>query len=109
MIGLEDRQALAKDIHAAHTTGARLKPACAIAGIDLRTLQRWKAMDGVIRGDGRPLTVRATPRHALSETERAQVLSLTSRALLRCHQRASSPCWPTTVFIWPANPRSAVC
>ena len=75
MIGLEDRQALVKDIHAAHTTGARLKPACAIAGIDLRTLQRWKAMDGVIRGDGRPLAVRATPRHALSETERAQVLA----------------------------------
>lgn len=76
MIGLEDRQALAKDIHTAHATGARLKPACAIAGIDLRTLQRWKALDGVIRGDGRPLALRTTPRHALSEAERAQVLAV---------------------------------
>ena len=31
MIGLEDRQALARDIHVAHTAGARLKPAFAIA------------------------------------------------------------------------------
>jgi putative transposase len=76
MIGLEDRRALVKDIHAAHTTGARLKPACAIAGIDLRTLQRWKIIDGLVSGDGRPLAMRATPKHALSETERAQVLAV---------------------------------
>ena len=31
MIGLEDRQALARDIDVAHTAGARLKPACEIA------------------------------------------------------------------------------
>jgi len=43
MIGLEDRQALAQDIEAAHSAGARLQPACEIAGIELRTLQRWKA------------------------------------------------------------------
>ena len=73
MIGLEDRQALAKDIRIAHVAGARLMVAC---GIELRTLQRWKALDGVIRGDGRPLAVRTTPRHALSETERAQVLAV---------------------------------
>ena len=40
MIGLEDRQALARDIHVAQAAGARLKPACEIAGINLRTLQR---------------------------------------------------------------------
>ena len=54
MIGLEDRQALARDIHTAHTAGARLKLACETAGIELRTLQRWKAFDGLVRGDGRP-------------------------------------------------------
>jgi hypothetical protein len=43
MIGLEDRQALARDIHTAHTAGARVKPACAIVGIDLRTLERQQA------------------------------------------------------------------
>ncbi len=76
MIGLEDRQALARDIHIAQGAGARLQLACATAGIALRTLQRWKAVDGRVSGDGRPLAVRATPSHALSEAERAQVLAV---------------------------------
>ena len=76
MIGLEDRQALAHNIDVAHSAGARLKPACEIAGIELRTLQRWKACDGVIRGDGRPLAMRETPAHALSEAERAELLAV---------------------------------
>ncbi len=76
MIVLEDRQALARGIDVAHTAGARLKLACETAGIDLRTLQRWKAFDGLVGGDGRPHAVRATPSHALSEVERAQVLAV---------------------------------
>ena len=40
MIGLEDRQTLAPDIHTAHNSGARLHLACEIVGIDTRTLQR---------------------------------------------------------------------
>ena len=76
MIGLEDRQALARDIHTAHTAGARLKPACETAGIDLRTLQRWQATDGIKGGDRRPRAVRPVPSHALSEAERAQVLAV---------------------------------
>jgi transposase InsO family protein len=76
MIGLGDRQALARDIHRAHTAGARLKPACETAGIDLRTLQRWKADAGLVSGDGRPQAVRATPRHALCEAERAHLLAV---------------------------------
>lgn len=76
MIGLEDRQALARDIHAAHMAGARLRLACETAGIDLRTLQRWKAHAGLVAGDGRPQASRPTPAHALSAAERAQVLSV---------------------------------
>jgi len=76
MIGLEDRQDLARDIHTAHTAGARLKLACETAGIELRTLQRWKASTGLVSGDGRPQAVRPTPSHALSEAERAQVLAV---------------------------------
>jgi len=76
MIGLEDRQALARDIDVAHTAGARLKPACAIAGIDLRTLQRWQAADGLVSGDGRPQAVRPVPGHALSDAERAHLLAV---------------------------------
>jgi putative transposase len=74
MIGLEDRQSLSQDIEVAHSAGARLHLACAIAGIDLRTVQRWKAHDGLVAGDGRPQAVRPVPRHALSQAERAELL-----------------------------------
>ena len=76
MIGLEDRQALAQDIAAAHACGARLQPACEIAGIDVRTLQRWKAQQGLTAGDGRPQAVHPTPSHALSPAERAALLAV---------------------------------
>jgi putative transposase len=74
MIGLEDRQSLSRDIDVAHSAGARLKLACEIAGIDVRTLQRWKAHEGLIEGDGRPQAVRPLPSHALSDAERAELL-----------------------------------
>ena len=48
MIGLEDRRSLARDIEAAHQAGARLHLACEIAGIDVRTLQRWKACLSIV-------------------------------------------------------------
>ena len=76
MIGLEDRQALTRDIHAAREAGARLKPACEIAGIDQRTLQRWRATDGLVLGDRRPQALRPVPGHALSESERAQLVAV---------------------------------
>jgi transposase InsO family protein len=74
MIGLEDRRSLAQDIEAAHNAGARLKLACGIAGINERTLQRWKAHEGLVKGDGRPQAVRPMPSHALSPAERAELL-----------------------------------
>ena len=76
MIGLEDRQALAQDIEAMHAAGARLRPTCAIAGIDLRTLQRWKAQQGLTVGDGRPKALRPVPGHALSPAEREALLAV---------------------------------
>lgn len=76
MIGLEDRQAVARDIGVAHRAGARLRLACETAGIDLRTLQRWKARQGLISGDGRPQAVRPVPGHALREDERARLLAV---------------------------------
>lgn len=75
MIGLEDRQALARDIAIAHAAGARRRMASETAGIKLRTLQRWQAA-GEIKPDGRPVAVRAAARHALSEAERTQVLAV---------------------------------
>ena len=41
MTRLEDRQTLAAEIAAASAAGARLAPACSLAGIDVRTFQRW--------------------------------------------------------------------
>ncbi len=46
---------MAQDIKAAQTAGARLQPACEIAGIALRILQLWNAQEGLTAGDGRPL------------------------------------------------------
>ncbi len=76
MIGLEDRQSLSQDIGVAHAAGARLHLACEIAGIDLRTLQRWKAHEGLTAGDGRPQAVRPLPSHALSDAERAELVGV---------------------------------
>lgn len=76
MIGLEDRQRLARDIEAAHRAGARLHQACRIAGIDVRTLQRWKAGEALVSGDRRAQALRPRPAHALSAEERAQLLQV---------------------------------
>jgi putative transposase len=76
MTRLEDRQILLHDIAQARVQGARLAPACALAGIDVRTLQRWQDNDGVPRGDRRPDVGRPVPSHALSETERAQIIAV---------------------------------
>ncbi len=80
MIGLEDRRMLARDIAVAHEAGARLRPACETAGIDVRTLQRWKAADGLLRGDGRPGAAHPVPARALSAVERSEVLRLANEA-----------------------------
>jgi putative transposase len=76
MINLEDRQALALQIDLAQKAGARLRLACETVGIDLRTLQRWKANDGLKTGDGRPHAQRARPRHALSQAERERLIDV---------------------------------
>jgi len=75
MIPLEDRQRIARAVDEAQREGARLKPACETAGIDARTLQRWRA-DGLQRADARPHAVRPIPAHSLSEQERARILQV---------------------------------
>src|SRR4051794_22335376 len=73
----EDRQTLAAEISEACAAGARLAPACRLAGIDLRTFQRWRTgEDGQVRADRRPEAVRPAPQHALSEAERARMVAL---------------------------------
>ena len=53
-----------------------MRLACETAGIKLRTLQRWKAHEGLTAGDGRPHAVSPMPSHALSPAERAQLLAV---------------------------------
>jgi putative transposase len=75
MTRLEDRRILMLEIAQAHAQGARLRPACALAGIDIRTLQRWKA--GIpTQGDRRPDVDRPVPSHALTEDEKARIIEL---------------------------------
>jgi putative transposase len=72
----EDRQTLVVEITSACAAGARLAPACRLAGIDLRTFQRWRAGGGEVTADRRPEAVRPKPAHALSEAERARIIEL---------------------------------
>lgn len=67
---------LARDVEQAQRNGARLRLACEIAGLNARTLQRWKAGAGLQRGDGRPNAVRPAPARALSAAERERVLQV---------------------------------
>ena len=76
MTRLEDRQTLMTEIASACAAGARLAPACGLAGIDLRTFQRWRAGDAEVKADRRPEAVRPRPAHALSEAERARMVAL---------------------------------
>jgi putative transposase len=75
MIRLEDRQNTVQYIEQACRAGARLEPACRVARVDRRTLQRWKAA-GLQRGDGRPQAIRPRPAHALSTEERERIVRI---------------------------------
>jgi len=72
---LEDRQRSIRWIEQAQSEGSRLKSACRVAGIDVRTLQRWKA-GGLTHGDRRSSAVHPRPAHALTDQERDQVLQI---------------------------------
>jgi transposase InsO family protein len=76
MIRLEDRRNFALDIEKARAAGARLDRACEVAGIDVRTLQRWKADDGLALGDRRPDAERPMPPQALTAEERAKIVEV---------------------------------
>jgi putative transposase len=76
MTRLEDRQILVREIEQACAEGAQIAPACALAGIDAGTLRRWKAGDGLRKGDRRPDAARPVPSHALSEAEQARIIAV---------------------------------
>ena len=80
MTRLEDRQTLIDQITDARASGARQAPACAVAGVDPRTIQRWRKADGLARGDQRPEAIRPAPSHALTEEERARIVEVANEA-----------------------------
>ena len=80
MTRLEDRQTLIREIDGARARGARQARACALSGIDPRTVQRWRKSDGLTRGDRRPDAIRPTPGHALTEEERARIVAVANEA-----------------------------
>jgi putative transposase len=73
----EDRLSLVDLVTQARAGGSRQAPACALAGIDQRTLQRWRKNAG---GDGRPGALRPVPSHALTEAERARIVAVANEA-----------------------------
>ena len=80
MTRLEDRQILIDQIAEARANGARQAPACVLAGIDPRTLQRWRKNDGVTRGNRRPDAIRPAPSHALTAEEQARIVEVANEA-----------------------------
>jgi putative transposase len=75
MIRPADRQQAVALITEAQRAGARLAPACAELGLDLRTYERW-TREAVLKVDGRPGAVRPAPANKLSAAEQAAVLAI---------------------------------
>jgi len=74
MTALEERQQVVDLVQEATASGARQEQACAVVGLNVRTLQRWQ--DGeTVRTDQRPLR-QYEPPHKLTEAERAELLAV---------------------------------
>ena len=113
MTALEDRRQIVDSIGEAHRAGARLDRACTLAGIDVRTLQRWRRQgSGTVCDDRRTHAQRPPPAHALSEAERIELLRVANEprfAALPPAQIVPRPALPTKACIWPVNRPSIAC
>ena len=74
MISLSERQQVVLLLNEAMLAGARQKPACALLGLSVRTVQRWQEVDGV--SSDQRLCRRFAPANKLSEAERCQLLAV---------------------------------
>ena len=68
-----EREVIFRAIAQAHAAGARLGPACRIAGLSVRTIERWRREP---RGDDRRCGPYRQPGNALREAEHVQILAL---------------------------------
>ena len=78
MICLPERQRVVQLLDEAMLAGARQKPACAVLGLSVRTLQRWQEHD-TVPGDAR-LSRQFEPANKLSQAERDALLGLANSA-----------------------------
>lgn len=78
MTTLPERQKYVEWISEAVSNGARKTRACRVAGLPIRTLQRWSQC-GEITGDKRPTASRPEPRNKLSDQEREFILETCHR------------------------------
>jgi putative transposase len=69
----QERQRILSRVDEARRTGARLKPICAVLGLSMRTLQRWRTWESA--GSPTPAP-RRSPANRLSDVERAQILAV---------------------------------
>jgi len=74
MISTPDRQRVILLIHEAQEAGARLKPACELLCISLRTFQRWNK-EGVDTKDKRPFAIRKPPKNKLTKEEQENIVT----------------------------------
>ena len=101
MTSLQQRQALIDSIDEATTASARQASACAVLGLNSRTLQRWQAGDTL--GDDRRPQRQYTPPHALTAAERARRPWPILLNLRLCHPARLSRAWPIRGFTWAPN------
>ena len=75
MISTAGRRRTVVLIDTARQDGARLAPACRVAGISVRTYQRWTG-DGTVKPDRRPTAQRPEPANKLTPEEKQRVLAI---------------------------------
>jgi hypothetical protein len=78
MISTADRRKTVELIDQARAEGARLTPACEVAGICARTYQRWTGQEN-LGEDRRPFADRPRPANALSPEEEQAILDVCNR------------------------------
>jgi transposase InsO family protein len=79
MIRLAEREQILRWVDEASAQGARREQACALLGISVRTLQRWRDEAGTIGDDGRCQRT-FVPANKLTDAEREQILAIANRA-----------------------------
>lgn len=77
MTALSERENVVMLIDEAVNAGARRHSACALLGLSVRTLQRWRPKQQTeVKQDLRPLAERPQPSNSLSQTERETILQV---------------------------------